>query len=241
MSPPAFAREIGNNIIAGDRSSVSRAADCARRACAVEHKPIDASSAGDRVGTTAASDRVVVCASRDGEALGLTRERDGDPRPCRGRRDRLHALDRSVRRAQRVEVRRSRSQIDGVCASAEIDRAGANNDRVELRASERFVTTGAGEVPGRDIADRRRCCGRNVPARHHIQDIGSAAKIDRVEARPLVGGHRDRVVTAAASQRFDVADRASREIDCRRVGENNRVRISATVNRLARGKIHWRG
>ena len=80
-------------------------------------------------------------------------------------------------------------------------------------------------------------CGRNVPARHHVQDVGSAAKIDRAEARPLVGGHRDRVVTAAASQRFDVADRASREIDCRRVGENNRVRISATVNRLARGKV----
>ena len=40
---------------------------------------IDASSAGDRVGTTAASDCVVVCAPRDGEALGLTRERDGDP------------------------------------------------------------------------------------------------------------------------------------------------------------------
>ena len=78
---------------------------------------------------------------------------------------------------------------------------------------------------------------RNVPARHHVQDVGSAAKIDRAEARPLGGGHRYRVVTAAASQRFDVADRATREIDCRRVGENNRVRISATVNRLARGKV----
>ena len=38
--------KVGNNIIAGDRSSVSRAADCARRTSAVEYKPIDA---GDRV------------------------------------------------------------------------------------------------------------------------------------------------------------------------------------------------
>src|SRR4029077_16406813 len=141
-----------------------------------EYKPIDASTTAQRVGARAARDNIRTRATADivaagppgdgvspgracnGKPLGLTRERDSDPGPCRGRRDRLHALDRSVRQAQRVEVRRSRSQIDGVCASAEIARARANNERVELRAGERdrIVTTGAGEVPGRDIAERRR-------------------------------------------------------------------------------------
>ena len=103
----------------------------------------------------AAGDGVGLVAAGDGEGFGLAAQRDGHAGRGAGGRDRLDALDRVVGRAQRVEVGRGRGQVDRVAgAGAEIDRARANEDGVELGAGERHRVGagGAGEIAGLDVA-----------------------------------------------------------------------------------------
>ena len=143
--------------------------------------------------------------------------------------------------AQRVEVGRGRGQVDRVAgAGAEIDRAGADEDGVELGAAERhrIGAGGAGEVAGLDIGDRRRGERRDVAAGHDVEHVRADAEIDRAEARQLRRGHRHSVVAGAAGQRLDAGDRAEREVDRGGVRQHDLVAraaaaVGAALDRLA--------